>query len=184
MKFFSYFLRFIPTREQLAKHRATRWLAPWLGQRKLWHFSRRSVALGMAIGIFFGFLLPVAQIPFSAATAVVLRANVPAAMGSTLVTNPITFAPIYYLAWRTGAWLTGHEGAAPASFPAAEAVSAASGPHGAPPPGLWQRIQALGKPLIVGLAVFACAGGLATYALVSLGWRLHVRYKRWRRQPR
>ena len=79
MKFFSYFLRFIPTREQLAKHRATRWLAPWLGQRKLWHFSRRSVALGMAIGIFFGFLLPVAQIPLSASTAVVLRANVPAA---------------------------------------------------------------------------------------------------------
>ena len=120
----------------------------------------------MAIGIFFGFLLPVAQIPLSAATAVVLRANVPAAMGSTLVTNPITFAPIYYLAWRTGAWLTGHEGAAPASFPAAEAVSAASGPHGAPPPGLWQRIQALGKPLIVGLAVFA--GLVAARAIQAL----------------
>ena len=105
-------------------------------------------------------------------------------MGSTLVTNPITFAPIYYLAWHTDAWLTGHEGAAPASFPAAEAVSAASGPHGAPPPGLWQRIQALGKPLIVGLAVFACAGGLATYALVSLGWWLHVRLKRRRRVRR
>ena len=42
-------------------------------------------------------------------------------------------------------------------------------PTRAPP---WQRLQALGKPLIVGLAVFAVIGGLLTYALVSGGWWL------------
>ena len=46
--------RLIPTREQLQAGRFTRWLAPWLGQRRLWRLSRHGVALGMAIGIFFG----------------------------------------------------------------------------------------------------------------------------------
>ena len=90
--------RLIPTREQLQAGRFTRWLAPWLGQRRLWRLSRHGVALGMAIGIFFGLLIPIAQIPASAAVAIVLRANLPAAKGSTRETNPLTVGPIYYLA--------------------------------------------------------------------------------------
>lgn len=172
-----------PTREQLGERlgawRCTRWLTPWLEQRTLWHVSRRGVALGVAIGIFFGLLVPVAQIPFSAAVAIALRANVPAAMSSTLVTNPVTFGPIYYMAWRVGARLTGHQGAAPA-MPASHAPAA----RAAESPGLWQRVRALGKPLLVGLGVFAVAGGALAYALVSLGWWLHVRLKRRRRVRR
>ena len=99
--------RLIPTREQLQAGRFTRWLAPWLGQRRLWRLSRHGVALGMAIGIFFGLLIPIAQIPASAAVAIVLRANLPAAMGSTLVTNPLTFGPIYYLAYQAGSRIVG-----------------------------------------------------------------------------
>ena len=38
-----------------------------------------------------------------------MRANVPAAVSSTLVSNPLTFAPIYYLAYRTGLLVTGAE---------------------------------------------------------------------------
>ncbi|MDO8959253.1 MAG: DUF2062 domain-containing protein [Rhodocyclaceae bacterium] len=67
-----------PTREQLAANRYLGWLAPFFGHPKLWHWSRRGVALGVAIGVFFGLLIPIAQIPLSAAAAVVLRANVPA----------------------------------------------------------------------------------------------------------
>ena len=38
-----------------------------------------------------------------------MGANVPAAVSSTLVSNPLTFAPIYYLAYRTGLLVTGDE---------------------------------------------------------------------------
>ena len=41
--------------------------------------------------------MPLAQIPASAIAATIFRANVPTAIGSTLVTNPVTFAPIYVL---------------------------------------------------------------------------------------
>ena len=36
----------MPTREQLQAGRFTRWLAPFLGHAKLWHWSRRGVAAG------------------------------------------------------------------------------------------------------------------------------------------
>ncbi|MFJ4290633.1 DUF2062 domain-containing protein [Cupriavidus sp. NPDC089707] len=67
----------------------------------------------MALGFFFGLLIPLAQIPRSAAAAVALRANVPAAVASTLVTNPLTFGPIYYAAWRVGSAILGEPVDAP-----------------------------------------------------------------------
>ncbi len=64
-----------PTRERLETSRWLRWLAPWLGHPKLWNWSRRGVALGVALGVFVGLLIPLAQIPVTAAAAVVLDRN-------------------------------------------------------------------------------------------------------------
>lgn len=151
----------IPTREQIRGNRWLGWLGPWLAAPRLWRWSRRGVALGAALGVFFGLLVPIAQIPLSVAAAVVLRANVPAAAASTLVSNPVTFAPIYVAAYRLGAWVTGEP---------AQPVPAAALPE-APPAGLWQRLAALGKPLLAGLAIMATLTGLASYALITLAWR-------------
>ncbi|MCU0762467.1 MAG: DUF2062 domain-containing protein [Hydrogenophaga sp.] len=92
----------LPKPEELLNNRWLRWLGPALRHPRLWHFSRKGIAMGMALGIFFGLLIPVAQIPFSAATAVLLRANLPMAVASTLVTNPVTFGPVYYGAYHLG----------------------------------------------------------------------------------
>src|SRR5690606_24359647 len=97
--------RLIPTRESVQQNRWLRWLGPTLLEPRLWHMGRRGIALGVALGVFFGFLIPIAQIPASAAMAVVLRANVPMAIASTLVTNPVTFGPIYYAAYRLGSFI-------------------------------------------------------------------------------
>ena len=35
-----------------------------------------------------------------------LRANLPAAAASTLITNPVTFGPLYYVAYQLGSWVT------------------------------------------------------------------------------
>ena len=157
--------RHIPTREQLARNRFLRWLEPFLHHTHLWVWSRHGVALGVAIGVFFGLLIPIAQIPFSVGAAVVLRANVPAAAASTLVTNPITFAPVYYAAYRLGARLTGADAEATPDLPVPLA-------GGADERSLWQRIGDVGTPLITGLAVFACSAGLGIYLLINLVWAL------------
>lgn len=169
--------RWLPSRDSLRENRWLRWIGPRLFDPHLWHARRRAIALGMALGVFFGLLIPVAQIPFSAGAAVVLRANVPAAVASTLVTNPFTFGPIYYAAWWVGSALLG-ESTPPPVDPAAIDPGASS-------LGFWASLKAsiagVGQPLMLGLVLFATVIGLATYVLVSLGWRLAVMRRRRRR---
>ncbi len=160
----------IPTREQITSSRWLRWLTPYLGHPRLWHWSRRGVAIGVGVGVFFGLLVPVAQIPLAAVVSVALRANIPAAAASTLVTNPVTFAPVYYAAYHLGVWVTGADSALP--------EHAAAPPKMDPDASLWRRIADLGLPLIVGLAIAASVFGLLSYALISFGWYLHVKRKR------
>lgn len=162
--------RHIPTREQLAGKRWLLWLGPLLHQPRLWHWSRRGVALGVGIGVFFGLLIPLVQIPFSAVTAVILRANVPVAAASTLVTNPVTFAPIYYAAYHLGAWLTGTEDADPPPRPDDSADES-----------LWQSLANVGLPLFVGLSIAAVSCSIGSYALISMVWYWRVMRKRRKR---
>ncbi len=169
----------LPSAEAIRANRWLRWLGPALHHPRLWHMSRRGLALGMALGIFFGLLVPLAQIPLSAAAAVVLRANVPAAVASTLVTNPLTFGPVYYAAWALGSAILGESAQAPAPAIAAAEVDTVD-------ESWWQqtmrRILGVGKPLLLGLAVLATAVGIATYFLVLAAWKLSVLWKRHRRR--
>ena len=165
----------LPSREALLANRWLRWLSPWLAHPRLWHWSRRGVAMGVALGVFFGLLIPLAQIPVTAAAAIVLRANLPVAAASTLITNPVTFAPIYYAAYELGSWITG-ETDHPASPPPLHQ-------HDDDSRSIWQRIADLGKPLLIGLAVMAVLTGLTTYLLIDLVWRWHIR-NRWRERRR
>ncbi|MBG6071651.1 MULTISPECIES: DUF2062 domain-containing protein [unclassified Polaromonas] len=161
----------IPSRQQISRNRWLAWLGPWLDQPKLWHWSRRGVAMGVAVGVFFGLLVPLAQIPLLVGAAIVLRVNVPAAVASTLVSNPLTFAPIYYGAYRLGIWVTGEK----AVHKDLEVIGAEEIENTL---SLWQRIAALGKPLVVGLCITAVLMGLLSYALISLVWRWRTMAKR------
>jgi uncharacterized protein len=176
------FRKFLPSPETLQRNRWLRWLGPSLQHPRLWHFSRRGLALGMALGIFFGLLLPIAQIPLSAGAAVVLRANLPAAVASTLVTNPLTFGPVYYAAWRVGGAILGEP------VRAGERPGPPDVEEVAPAPvdeswfaGWLRRVLGVGKPLALGLSVLAVTLSVATYFLVSWGWMLSVYWRRRRR---
>ena len=161
----------LPTREQISRNRWLAWLGPLLQQPKLWHWSRHGVAMGVALGVFFGLLIPVAQIPLSVTAAVLLRANVPAAIASTLVSNPVTFGPIYYGAYRLGVWVTG-EKEPPDDMKVVGAQEVGNTLS------LWRRITALGKPLMVGLSITAVLMGLLTYGLITLVWRWRTMSRR------
>ena len=173
--------RLLPTREAIGANRWLRWLGPALLHPRLWHMSRRSIAIGAGIGVFFAFLIPVAQIPLSVAASVVMRANVPAAVVSTLVNNPLTFPPVYYAAWRVGSAILGrpaHEADAPLltrAYPVTDVMPGDS-------PSVWRRtwrgVTQVGKPMLVGALTFACSFGLAAYMLVNGMWHLRVRLKR------
>lgn len=172
----------MPSEQTLRARPGLRWLAPLMRRPALWHLSRRRVAIGAGIGVFCGLLIPLAQIAGAAVLALLLRANLPVAAVATLVTNPVTFAPIFVLAYKTGAAILG-ERVEPAA--ARELKKAAETTEVAPAevePGWIERARAIGKPLFLGLALFAVVGGLGTWALVHLVWTLAVLLKRRRRR--
>lgn len=169
----------IPSRGQIRDNRWLRWLSPWLRRPRLWRWSRRGVAMGVALGIFFGLLVPVAQIPLSVGAAILMRANVPAAAVSTLVTNPLTFGPLYYVAYQLGHRIIG-EPHFKATVPTPD-IHMATMPQQSQRP-IWERLSALGKPLLLGLVILATLMGLLSYGITSLAWHGWTWLKRRRKR--
>lgn len=171
--------RFLPDRDKLAQNRMLRWLGPTLLHPDLWHISRRSIAVGLAVGLFFGLMIPLAQIPAAVVVAMVLRANLAIAAASTLITNPFTFGPIYFLAYQIGdSVLQGSRAVVPQAA-TATAEEIASGI------GQWvSKIVDLGGPLFLGLFLMAVTTSIAAYFTVHLAWRVGVITKKRRRQSR
>lgn len=190
-------------------------MGPLLRRPWLWNLSRRRVAAGAAIGVFFGFIIPVMQIAAAGAVAILLRANLPVAAVATLVSNPLTYVPIGIAAYQTGAWILGEEVNVADSTAQVEALAqeitreieeittrefeetdqaTPSDPARSPedagpplveqPPRWWQRLGHIGKPLMLGLAVFAVTGAALAWVLVNLVWILAVRLRRRRLRHR
>jgi uncharacterized protein (DUF2062 family) len=162
--------RWIPQRETLLK---SRWIAPiahWLHDDRLWHLERGSVARGVAIGVFFGFMLPVAQFLFAVVFAVWLRGHVAVAAAATLVTNPLTFPPIYWLAYRIGRAVLGEPDDVVAAGIVEARTEAAVTDQGWVA-ALVDTVQSAGAPLLVGLGVMAVLGSAIGFTLVWVLWR-------------
>ncbi|NJM44647.1 MAG: DUF2062 domain-containing protein [Brachymonas sp.] len=176
--------RLMPKPETMANNRWLRWMGPSLLHPRLWHLSRRAVALGAAIGVFFAFITPIAQIPLSAAVSIVLRANMPAAVVATLVNTPPTFGPVYYAAWVVGSKVLGEKvddknrpdvlvGQSPDLDLSPQALTGWS---------KWMvKLQQVGKPLLLGALIFSVVFSALAYVLVNGFWHWRVRSKRKRR---
>jgi uncharacterized protein (DUF2062 family) len=180
--------RLMPSQETLQRNRWLRWAGPALLHPRLWHVSRRGVAMGAAIGVFFAFITPIAQIPLSVAVSMVLRANVPVSVVATLVNTPPTFPAVYWAAWKLGSAILGHdtEGREAPPIPGVDAplpTARAESPDD--PRSWWQRgldgMASVGPPLLLGSAIFSVVGAALTWLGVNGIWHLRVRRKRRRR---
>jgi len=149
----------IPSHAELAQIRWLRPVAHRLTDPGLWHARPEALARGLAIGLFWAFVVPFAQIVFAAAHCVWWRGNIPIAVAATLITNPITIGGWLYLAYRVGSFFIG-----PADGASVPADAAADG-------GFLASLQSLGWPTVLGMAIFATAGSVGGYACMRLGSR-------------
>lgn len=138
---------------------------------KLWRMHHESVARGAAIGVFWAFTLPVAQILVAAAHCVWWRGNIPVAAAVTLITNPLTIGFWLWLAYLLGSLVLD----APPPLPLAQIGEGA---------GIMGYITSIGAPAILGMGMFAVGGSLAAYALIKIVWRLHFWLKHKNRSTR
>ncbi len=161
------------SRETLAAHPWLKPVAHNLQEPGLWRLQHEAVARGVAIGLFWAFALPVAQILAAAAHCVWWRGNIPVAAGMTLVTNPFTIGFWLWLAYKLGSLILG---LSPQEAAAGDAVYEAAA--AAPGFDAMAWIQRFGWPAVLGMAVFAVGGAGGGYVLVKLFWRLRVWFKR------
>lgn len=154
-----------------------RWLKPfgnWLQHPNLWHLHRRSVAGGVAVGLFCGLVPGPLQMISAALLSVLLRVNLPVAALTTLYTNPFTILPLYVVAYELGAWFSGVSSNAPIKHLALPEMHWQSWPSE-----LWAWMQMLGKPLLIGLPLLGLILAIAGYIAVRVVWRVVVML-RWR----
>lgn len=172
--------KFLPHHDSIKSNRWLKHFGSWLHEPGLWHLHRRSVAGGVAIGLFCGLIPGPLQMIGATLVAVLLRANLPVALFTTLYTNPFTIVPLYMLAYRIGAWVSGAQNGIAVvqpDFPALDWQNWMSG--------LWTWLAQLGKPLLIGLPLLAVILAIAGYLLVRIIWRIAVilkwRSRKWRK---
>jgi hypothetical protein len=164
-----------PSPESIRDHRWLRWCAPLLSHPRLWHLHRRAVALGVAIGLVTGLIPGPVQMLMAALIAIPMRANIPAAVFTTFYTNPLTFVPLYILAYNVGRLVS--PDAAPLVLPPDLVWSWSEFSRLVPT--LYEWIGSMGHTLVVGLAIQCTAFAVCGYALTMLAWRSVVTWA-WR----
>lgn len=179
--------KMLPSQQSMQNNRWLNWMGPRLFHPRLWRMHRKGVSLGVGIGVFFAFLIPIAQIPLAAVLSMWLRANIPAAALATIVNNPLTFPPVYYAAWELGRWILSLEqhdassleigGKQGSALSAGLSEVSQGGTSG------WfdlivGHMDSIGKPMALGALIFACVFSVLGYVLVQLVWIRRVRRRR------
>jgi uncharacterized protein (DUF2062 family) len=166
-----FFRKFIPHQEALSSNPWLKPFARWLHHPNLWHLHRRSVAGGVAVGLFCGLIPGPLQMLSAALFAVLLRVNLPIALFTTLYSNPFTILPLYALAYGLGSWVSGTHNAALFTMPELHWHNWVSE--------LWNWLMLLGKPILIGLPLLATLLAVVGYFFVRVAWRVAVVW-RWR----
>lgn len=120
--------------------------------------SRRSVSGGIAVGLFVGLLPIPGQTPLAILAALLLQINLPLAVVSLWISNPLTFVPLFYFAYRIGALLL--------DIPA-EAL----------PPSVslaWvtEEVALRWRPLMYGSLIMATSVASVAYLTISAIWHI------------
>lgn len=176
-----YFRRFLPSHESIRQNRYVKWFGPRLQHHNLWHLHRRSVAGGVAAGLFAGLIPGSNPVQFTAGAvlAIIFRVNLPLAVLVTLYSNPFTIVPLYFTAFKLGQLvLLQSDGELPRLAFSLQGKGLIEWL-----PAAFDWLLSVGKPLVIGLPLLAVLLAAAGYFLVDLAWRLHVRWE-WHRRCR
>ncbi len=174
-----HFRKFLPSHESVRGNRFIAFFGAALQHHNLWHLNRRSVAGGVAVGLFCGLIPGPLQMLGAAILSILFRVNLPVAVVGTWYTNPFTIVPLYYLAYKLGMFVTGHS---PETLPA-PAIDAGWSNVREWIPMLIEWMRAMGEPFLLGLLLLAAILAVLGYIGVLAAWRVYITLA-WRRRAR
>ena len=141
-----------------------------LHDHRLWGIRRKTVVPAFALGLFVSSFPFPGHVAVASLAALLMRINVPVAAVTTFIVNPITMYPVFYFAYRVGAWLLSIQ-PGPFSFELSlEWVTTALG-------SIWQ-------PMLLGCVVVGSIAALVGDVALDALWRysLHDCKSRKRRE--
>jgi uncharacterized protein (DUF2062 family) len=174
-----FFRKYLPNYQSIRENRWIRRFGTGLQHPNLWHLHRKSVAGGVAVGMFCGLVPGPLQLLSAAAGAILLRVNLPVAAIVTCYTNPLTILPLYYVAYRLGLFVTGAHSSKPPDFN----LQVFDLPIMQWGPAVADWFAAMGKPFAVGLLLLAVILAVTGYLAVMIAWRALVMLA-WRKRQR
>lgn len=155
-----FFRKFAFKRERL---KGQWWIAPvdhLIHDPALWGIRRRTVVPAFSIGLFIAYMPFPGHVITGILMAILLRVNVPVAAITTLISNPITMGPMYYLGFEVGRVLLGRP-PQPFEFEMSFAW-------------LIERFSTIWQPLLLGCLLLGTLLALIGYIALDLIWRASI----------
>lgn len=150
----------MPKPHAFRNQKSLRWVGEVLHSPNLWHLNRRSVSGAFAVGMLCAFVPIPFQMVLAAFCAIFYRVNLPVATSVVWITNPITYAPVFYLCYQVGSVLMDSP---PKIFKFEISFEWFS-----------YQISEIWEPLLLGCFVLGTACAALSYFIINLLWRWFV----------
>ena len=144
-------------------------LGALLDDASLWHLNRTSIAWAVSVGLFMAFVPLPCQMLLAAIAAALIGCNLPISVALVWISNPITIPPMFYAAYKLGAWVLNLQ---PRPFEFELSFGWVLAKLGA----IWQ-------PFLLGCFLMGFSLAVLGHVAVRLIWRIHVSYL-WRERRR
>jgi uncharacterized protein (DUF2062 family) len=131
-----------------------------LHDHRLWTIRRRTVLPAVAIGLFIAFMPIIGHMLAAALVALAMRVNIPVAALSTLVVNPLTVGPAFYLCYALGVALLGIE---PQPFEFEFSLT-----------WLGDQVGDIWAPLLLGCVLIGSFAAIIGYVTLDIIWRASI----------
>ena len=160
-----FFKRFIPDAKTIKNHKNLQIFGKLLHDPNLWHLNRYSVATAFSVGLFFAFVPVPFQMVLAAGIAILVRSNLPISVALVWLTNPITMPPVFFFAFKIGAWILGR---APTGFNFELSFH-----------WLTTGLKSIWAPFLLGCFICGSTLAIVSNIVIRLGWRYMV-HRSWK----
>ena len=151
--------RFFPKLDTVKEEKILKIFGPAVLQPNLWHINKKSVSRGFAIGAYCAFLPIPGQMILAAFLSITFAANIPISLVLTWITNPITFTPIFYFAYKIGKII--FDGRITYDVDEKEID-------------ILSNIMYIWEPLLLGSIILSITGSIVAYIIIRVYWRYYV----------
>ncbi len=155
-----FFRKFAFKRDRVSKQWFMTPFRHLLHDHRLWAVRRRTVVPAFALGVFIAWLPFPGHMLAAALVSLALRINIPVAVATVWISNPITVGPMFYFAYRLGVVLLG---APTREFSFAFSLDWVT-----------HTFVTIWQPMLLGCLILAVVSAVLSYLILDVFWRSSI----------